>query len=555
MVEADGSRMWTMPRNAPTWKPGRSDDDFIGDFSPAISPDGSRVVYAMVDGQSSNIVVSNIDGSNLRKLTKNSAVDAYPTWAPDGKKIAFISYRDGDALWPRLYVMNSDGSKQRSLAQAVWTTNHAPVWSPDGSRIAFVVFQRDRAPQEARSMYVDRHILHTVKPNGSDLRVLGDTNSVAGWSPDGSRIAFIKREGESSGLVTMDPDGTDQRQVTMLDYLPSSVLGNLSWSSDGSAILYGYATELPFFISESIIVGENGSSARIPGQQSTSELRFDGAAAWSPDGSSIAVRGNLKTTDNVLVTVARDGSDGRVLVKGGPEGFVAANSNGEHALEDIKACSDGSLISRPGWKKGLVQDCETLLQIRDALAGEAALNWSRHVEMTKWYGVLIKGLSPRVVELTLGGGDAVKLNGVIPPELANLSGLRKLDLRSNYLRGTTPRALGNLVHLKELDLYNNELDGRIPPELGNLTNLEMLKFLDNYLTGPIPPEIGNLARLKWLNIEGNDLSGPIPLELGNLTALESFDINNADLTGCVPTELSSILKKEGTTGIGELDWC
>ena len=507
VVEADGSRMWTMPQNAPTWKPGRSSDDFIGNFSPAISPDGSRVAYAMVDGESSNVVVSNIDGSNLRKLTKNSAVDAYPAWSPDGNQIAFISYRDGDDFRPRLYVMNSDGSKQRSLAPAVWSTIHTPVWSPDGNRIAFVVFQRDEVPREDSSKgtwTVDRQILHTVKPDGSELRILGDTESIAAWSPDGSQIAFIRREGDSSAVFTMTPDGTDAQLFHDLGFVPSRLFGNLSWSPDGSEFIFAV-----------------GNAARASG-------------AWSPDGSRkaiIASSSQFEATSNVLVTVAKDGSDARVLVKAGPKSFVAANANGENTSEDIKACSDGSLVSRPGWKKGLVQDCETLLQIRDALVGEVALNWSRHVEMAKWDGVLIKGFSPRVVELALRGGDVVKLNGVILPELANLSAPSKLDLNSNDLRGTTPPALGDLANLKELHLYNNELDGPIPPELGNLSNLEILKLLDNYLTGPIPPEIGNL------------------------TALESFDIKNADLTGCMPTKLRSILEKEGTTQIDGYEWC
>ena len=551
VVEADGSRMWSIPRNAPTWKPGGSSDDFIGNFSPAISPDGSRVAYAMVDGESSNIVVSNIDGSNLRKLTKNSAVDAYPAWSPDGKQIAFISYRDGDDFQPRLFVMNSDGSKQRSLAPAVWTTDHAPVWSPDGSRIAFVVFQRDVVPREdssRRTRTVPRHILYTVKPDGSEPRILGDTGSVAAWSPDGSRIAFIRREGESSSLVTMDPHGNEQQQLFDLKRNRSQPYGSLSWSPDGSEILLP-STGRP-------IVRADGSSIRFLDRQPNNiDLRLRGITAWSPDGSRIALRDSLEFNDNVLVTVAPDGSDARVLVKAGPTELVAANDNGENTSEKIKACSDGSLISRPGWKGGLVQDCETLLQIRDALAGEGALNWSPQVEFEKWDGMVIKGFSPRVVELSLGGGAAGKLKGVIPPELANLNALSKLDLSYNDLRGNIPPAMGNLSNLKELDLYNNQLNGPIPPELGNLSNLEKLVLSGNYLTGPIPSEIGNLTRLKSLRIRGNRLSGPIPLELGNLTALESFDIANADLTGCMPTELRSILDEEGTTEIDGYEWC
>lgn len=77
----------------------------------------------------------NADGSDQINLTNyGSGWDDYPIWSPDGNKIAFSSYRDGNF---EIYVMNVDGSNQFNL------TNHPagdtnPVWSPDGAKITFI---------------------------------------------------------------------------------------------------------------------------------------------------------------------------------------------------------------------------------------------------------------------------------------------------------------------------------------------------------------------------------------------------------------------------------
>ena len=55
------------------------------------------------------------DGTNETNLTNDPADDFYATWSPDGTKIAFTSYRDGD---PKIYVMNADGSNQTRLTNS-----------------------------------------------------------------------------------------------------------------------------------------------------------------------------------------------------------------------------------------------------------------------------------------------------------------------------------------------------------------------------------------------------------------------------------------------------
>jgi len=98
---------------------------------PVFSPDGStlafhvgRDVYTMPSG-----------GGELRRLTHDPANGMYPSWAPDGRRLVFMTWRSGRT---ELYVMNADGSDQRKLMDVDRGDAIDPRWSPDGSRIAFV---------------------------------------------------------------------------------------------------------------------------------------------------------------------------------------------------------------------------------------------------------------------------------------------------------------------------------------------------------------------------------------------------------------------------------
>ncbi len=200
-------------------------------------------------------------------------------------------------------------------------------------------------------------------------------------------------------------------------------------------------------------------------------------------------------------------------------------------------CSTGGAVVDAGDNRELVADCETLLGLRDALAGGLVLNWGADIAIGDWDGVSVGGSPMRVTGLEL---DEVGLSGRLPAELEMLSGLGVLSLSGNRLRGAVPPELGSLSNLTRLSINNNLLSGEIPVALRNLAALETLALNDNRLSGVIPPDLADLAGLKSLLLANNRLSGEIPEELAELGDLEVLTLAGNSLSGCIPPALLDV---------------
>ncbi len=154
----------------------------------------------------------------------------------------------------------------------------------------------------------------------------------------------------------------------------------------------------------------------------------------------------------------------------------------------------------------------------------------------QWHGLAVKDGDLTRIELSRNN-----LRGNLPPELGNLSRLRKLSLGRNQLTGGVPSAFGKLASLNILHLKGNWLTG-LPPEIGNLSNLKKLHLGENQLT-TLPPEIGNLSNLRNLRLQGNQLTR-LPPEIGKLTNLKYLDLSSNQLSGEVPPELCHLSRLE-----------
>jgi hypothetical protein len=232
-------------------------------------------------------------------LVRGGTCDMLPERSPaDRNKVAFTR-RDGDRT--EAWVMNADGSGARRVTDRL--TGGRVTWSPDGTRLAFM--GRDGGTTQIFT-------IATGPPAGEPRRLTGDPAAKDDpmWSSTG-RLAFWSRRDGVEQIYTLDPRD------------PGAPLTRLSrdgvravdpeWSPDGTKIAYtrgGYPN------GDVWVMNADGSRAR----RLTASGEHEMDATWSPDGKWIGyVRGPYERPS--IRTVRLDGTGDRPL--GPPSGAIA----------------------------------------------------------------------------------------------------------------------------------------------------------------------------------------------------------------------------------------
>jgi TolB protein len=279
--EAATSAATVLTNDAPTW-----------------SPDGRRIAFTSFRHGRGEIYVMNADGRQQRRLTRNTAHDDHAAWSPDGRKIAFMSTRAGNA---EIHVMNANGSAAARLTNDP-RNDYLPTWSPDGTRIAW------RTDRDGNAE------IYSMNADGTDVQRL--TNSPAAetspdWAPTG-QIAFVSnRGGVTFNVYAMDPDGSNVQRVTTSQQNHEQP----DWSPDGRDLLFVEEQSGALSQAHIFVIRSDGTNRR---RITESEGRDDWPA-FSPDGTQIVfTRGLTFRTPEIFVANA-DGSRARRVTSSGPQ--------------------------------------------------------------------------------------------------------------------------------------------------------------------------------------------------------------------------------------------
>ena len=214
-----------------------------------------------------------------------------PSVSPDGKSIAFISYRTSNNT---IFLMNSDGSNQtqipNGISWALW-----PIWSPNGKNIAFVGKATDDTVGIMRMNPDGTDIVQLTKdascPSGGSCKIPGRP----AWSPDGKSIAYGKSDGTT--VIINSADGSNP--FTLPTPNPSDFL---SWSPNGTWISFSTFQSGNFTL---CLIHPDGS-----GLANLAPAGLN--PTWPPDSSRIIFQNGV---DGKIYVIKIDGS-GLTLVVG-----------------------------------------------------------------------------------------------------------------------------------------------------------------------------------------------------------------------------------------------
>ncbi len=258
-----------------------------------VSDRNREAVLATVEKRDvKEVFIADYDGANQRRITINRTMNLTPSWSPDGRSIAYTSYRTGvmDILISNIFAGTME-SPTKGVGQ-----NWLPVFSPDGSRIAFTS-SRDGNSE-----------VYVMNRDGSNLMRLTNTpaiDSTPTWSPTGTQIAFTSERRGQPQIFTVNVDGTGLRQISFESYADRPTWSPAPYNEIAFSARTGPGLDIKI-----LNIG-TGETRQITFGEGSNE-----SPAWAPNGRHMAFMSTRAGRSHIF-TVDRDGRNLRQITRDG----------------------------------------------------------------------------------------------------------------------------------------------------------------------------------------------------------------------------------------------
>ena len=256
----------------------------------------SRIAFAMSVGDTAkDLYLIDSDGENLRRLTRFEGITQSPTWHPSGEKLAYTSWRSGEAS--QVFELDLVTRRERALEPGRSGQHITPTYHPRGSEIAFGLLGNNRTGIFSFDIDANCCLTHLQGGRWEDLSPT--------YSPDGSRIAFnSNRLGTNiPQIFVMSSQGGEADLISPYVYGTPGYYTSPDWSpTDNQVAFHGRIGRYGRY---QILVAEVGDrGARVL------QLTADGNnedPSWAPDGRHLVFAGERSYGYGLFVVDAASG--------------------------------------------------------------------------------------------------------------------------------------------------------------------------------------------------------------------------------------------------------
>ncbi len=335
--------------------------------SPAISTDGSSILFTrtwvdqMSDRSRSNLWITDTSGKRVRELTHGDWRDSSPVWSSDGKRLAFLSDRDGTT---QIHIMWLDTREVAQLTHLQRSPGNLR-WSPEGSMLAFTIFEPDTKPILPVKL--------PKKPRGAKWAAPGKVINRLSWQRDGRGPV----EKGYNHIYTIDSElGGTPRRITSGNFSHSDP----QWSADGKTIFFSAIRkpQAEYQFGDSEIYCIDLATKDI--KQLTDRRGPDRGARISPDGKQIVYTGydNQNFTSHLsnLYIMNSDGSRQKMLagdLPNSPNSVTwAQDGSGVYYLMAENGVNNLNFVSTSGNSKKITEGNHYLSGLSIAEKGQVA---------------------------------------------------------------------------------------------------------------------------------------------------------------------------------------